>query len=109
MCGRGCADLRWRGRHLLSGEMQVGEMLFSSHLPAWSEARLLFVSGFVLTLSVSRGVWEGTSPVAFLRARVFPKQGEAGAMGCGCPEGTHENAEGQEAQPFLWDALGYCG
>lgn len=26
-----------------------------------------------------------------------------------CAEGNHENAGGQEAQPFLWDALCYCG
>lgn len=33
---------------------------------------------------MSTGVWEGIDPVAFLRARVSWKQGEAGAKGCGC-------------------------
>lgn len=44
----------------------------------------LVVSGFILTLPVSRGVWEGPDPVAFLQVRVFMKQREAGVRGCGC-------------------------
>lgn len=50
----------------------------------------LFFSGFVLTLPVSRGVWEGPNPVAFLH---FRKQREAGVGDCGCLQSVDADLE----------------
>lgn len=78
------------GRNIICS--QVEKCFFPPVFPLHLNPGLV-VSGFILTLPVSRGVWEGPDPVAFLQVRVFMKQREAGVRGCGCLRSEGEDLE----------------